>query len=300
LEEKIIMAKTLNIIGSGKVGKTLARLLHTTGACEILDINSNDPAAAVQAAEFIGAGRPIDSLKDMRPADIWMLTVPDTVITQVSEQLASAMKKRGRTFDNAPIAFHCSGFTPASALAPLGALGFRLASVHPNLTFAESSAAVDHFSGTPCGLEGDNSALDTLGPVFEAIGGLCFPVLTEHKALYHSAAIFSNNFTVVLQAIASEAWAAAGVPSDIAAKIQASLLQATVPNVLRLGHKALTGPAARGDMKVVHAQGAAVFAWQPDAGVIYQEMSRLARRLAVHRSPFEELSDPGKATLAGG
>lgn len=291
------MKKTLNIIGCGKVGMTLARLLHTTGACEILDIKGAELAAAAQAAEFIEAGRPVERLADMRPADIWMLTVPDTLITQVSGDLAMVLSERGTSVDDAPIAFHCSGFTPASALAPLGALGFRLASVHPNLTFAESAAAVDQFNGTPCGLEGDDTALSTLRPLFEAIGGLCFPVLTEHKALYHSAAVFSNNFTVVLQEIAREAWAAAGVPPDIAAKIHASLLEATVPNVLRLGHKALTGPAARGDMKVVHAQGTAVFGWQPDAGVIYQEMSRLARRLAVHRSPFEKVcADHDRAT----
>ena len=101
--------------------------------------------------------------------------------------------------------------------------------------------------------------------------------------------MFSNNFTVVLQAIACEAWAAAGVPAPIAAKIHAALLEATVPNVLRLGPAALTGPAARGDMKVVRAQGTVVFGWQPDAGVIYQEMSRLARNLALHKSPFDAI-----------
>lgn len=283
------MKKTLNVIGCGKVGQTLARLLQVGDVCEIQDITGTELDAAAQAAEFIGAGRPVEELADMRAADIWMLTVPDTLITQVSADLAMVLSERGISLGDAPTVFHCSGFTPASALAPLSALGFRLASVHPNLTFAEPTAAVEQFNGTPCGLEGDGTALDTLRPLFEAIGGVCFPVLTEHKALYHSAAVFSNNFTVVLQAIACEAWAAAGVPPEIAAKIHASLLEATVPNVLRLGHKALTGPAARGDMKVVHAQGTAVFGWQPDAGVIYQELSRLARRLAVYHSPFENV-----------
>lgn len=280
------MKKTLNIVGCGKVGQTLGRLLQASGACDIQDIAGADPASAVRAVDFIRAGRAVARLADMRPADIWMLTVPDTLITQVSGELAAVLSERGVAAGEAPIAFHCSGFTPAAALAPLGPLGFRLASVHPNLTFAEPAAAVDQFNGTPCGLEGDADALDTLRPLFEAAGGLCFPLLTEHKALYHAAAIFSNNFTVVLQSIASEAWAAAGVPADIAAKIQASLLKATVPNVLRFGPKALTGPAARGDMRVVHQQGTVVFGWQPDAGVIYQEMSRLARRLAVHQTPF--------------
>ena len=280
------MKKTLNIVGCGRVGQTLARLLHTSGACEILDITGGDMGRTSEAARFIQAGRPVQSLAEMRPANLWMLTVPDTRIGLVAEELAAVRSAAEPTTGGGSIAFHCSGFTPAAVLEPLRDRGFRIASVHPNLTFADPSAAVAQFNGAPCGLEGDDAALAELRPLFEAIGGLCFSVRAEHKALYHAAAVFSNNFTVVLQAIASEAWAAAGVPAPVAAKIQASLLEATVTNVLQLGAAALTGPAARGDMKVVHAQGTAVFDWQPDAGVIYQELSRLARNLALHRTPF--------------
>lgn len=284
------MKKKLNVVGCGKVGQTLTRLLSASGACEVQDIASRNIDLAAEAAKFIQAGRPVQSIAAMRPAEFWMFTVPDRLIGDAAAELAAALPPNDPAAGTGPIAFHCSGFTPASALAPLQSRGFRLASAHPNLTFAEPAAAVEMFNGTPCGLEGDASALVEVRTLLEAIGALCFPVRTEHKALYHAAAVFSNNFTVVLQAIASEAWAAAGVPASIAAKIHAALLEATVPNVLRLGSAALTGPAARGDMKVVRAQGTAVFGWQPEAGVIYQEMSRLARNLALHKSPFDTIN----------
>jgi predicted short-subunit dehydrogenase-like oxidoreductase (DUF2520 family) len=114
------------------------------------------------------------------------------------------------------------------------------------------------------------------------IGGECFAVPTESKPLYHAAAVFSSNFMAVLQAIAREGWAAAGVPAALIPSIHAALLRGSVDNLLALGPaKAITGPAARGDEAVVAAQGALVSQWHPEAGEIYRVMSVLARRLAT-------------------
>ncbi len=273
--------KTLNIIGCGKVGQTLGHLFHASGACSIQDLKASRPSHAQAAARFIGAGTTVETLAEMRPADLWLITVPDTLIRAVAAELAAALRRRPPPAGDAPVAFHCSGFLPASALDPLGEIGLRLASAHPVLTFADPSQAVRHFPGAPCGIEGGNAALAIVQPLLEAIGGNCFPVQTALKPLYHAAAVFSNNFTVVLQAIAHEAWLAAGVPEELARQIQASLLRATTENVIQLGPRALTGPAARGDHEVVRLQGAEVLGWHPEAGLLYQELSRLARRLAV-------------------
>jgi predicted short-subunit dehydrogenase-like oxidoreductase (DUF2520 family) len=278
--------KTLNVVGCGKVGQTLARVFHASGACMVQDLKGIDLAEANRAGAFIQAGRPVEALRDMRPADLWLVTVPDTRIASVAADIAAASS--GAT---TAVAFHCSGFLPASTLAPLRALGWTLASTHPVLTFADPGAAVTQFPGTPCGLEGDEDALEVLRPLFAAVGARCFPVQTQRKPLYHAAAVFSSNFTVVLQAIAREAWAAAGVPDDLAPSIQASLLKATVENVAELGPRAITGPAARGDAQVVRNQGADVFRWHPEAGVVYQELSRLARRLSLQQSTLP--SEPG-------
>jgi predicted short-subunit dehydrogenase-like oxidoreductase (DUF2520 family) len=66
----------------------------------------------------------------------------------------------------------------------------------------------------------------------------------------------------------------------MAAQMQRGLLTATVENVLALGPKAITGPAARGDVDVVRAQGAAVAEWHERAGLLYRELSALAAALA--------------------
>ena len=240
-----------------------------------------------KAAAFIGADRAVSAIDQMRPADVWMLTVPDTWIAQVSAELAAtSVSLDAQSSTRRPVAFHCSGFLPSSVLSPLASIGWHVASVHPVLTFASPESAVEQFQGAQCGVEGDSAALEVLQPLFAATGALCFPVIGERKALYHAGAVFSSNFTVVLQAIAREAWAAAGVPDEVALKIQESLMRATTENVMSLGPKAITGPAARGDVQVVRAQGAEVSRWHPDAGALYSELSLLAGRLAKHRSTF--------------
>ena len=121
-----------------------------------------------------------------------------------------------------------------------------------------------------------------LQQLLEGVGGRCFEVHSEHKALYHAAAVFCSNYLVVLQAIAREAWQAAGVPEALLPDIHAALLQATVTNTLQLGPTgAITGPAARGDNEVVRLQGECVQDWHPQAGEIYRQMAVLARQLAT-------------------
>ena len=264
----------LNLIGAGGVGTTLFRLFSGCKGVEVQDIHGRDAERLARALAFIGSGRGVDDLAAMRAADIWVLAVPDTRIGEVAGALA-ALSPPGPA-----VAVHCSGFMPAQEMAPLGALGWSLASAHPVMTFADPAAAAEGFAGTFVGMEGDADAVARVAPVLEAVGARTFPIRDGGKPLYHGAAVMANNLAVVLQAVAREAWAEAGVPAEIAAALNKGLLDATARNVDALGPQAaLSGPAARGDWDVVTRQGNAVAAWHPDAAVSYRNLSLLARRL---------------------
>ena len=259
---------TVNIIGAGRVGRTFLRLLGTRAQ----DIGSANRASAKAAVRETGHGHACD-LGAMRPADIWFLTVPDTQIGSAAEALAE-------TQSLSAIAVHCSGFHTADIMAPLRAKGWQLASAHPNLSFADPVSAAASFPGTPCGLEGDAEALDIIENLLRDLGATPFRIESDKKAIYHAAAVFSNNFATVLQAIAREAWAEAGVSDEVAAGLNENLLKATLANVTRFGPaEALTGPAARGDAEVVMAQGRAVADWNATAGNLYRDFSDMAERL---------------------
>jgi predicted short-subunit dehydrogenase-like oxidoreductase (DUF2520 family) len=251
-------------------------LLQQQGQARVQDLYSRSVSSAEQAARFVGAGQPVAQLAQMRSADVWLLSVPDAHVAAVAQDLVDA---QGGSLAGS-LVFHTSGFLSAAVLQPLQEVGCQVASAHPVLNFASPETGVRQFAGTPCGLEGDVRALAWLHTALAAMGGRCFEIASADKPLYHAAAVFSSNFTVVLQGLAQDAWRSAGVPADMLAPLTDVLLKSTVDNVLTLGPaRALTGPAARGDTAVVQAQGAIVRQWQAPAGEVYALLSQLATEL---------------------
>lgn len=268
--------KTLNLIGCGRVGRTLGRLWQQHQTLQIQDVLTTSPESAQAAVDFMGAGHAVASLAQMRPADFWLIAVPDRQILESASVMAQTLAGMPPA-----MAFHASGALGSAVLAPLRERGWHVASAHCILSFATPAAAVQQFAGTPCGLEGDAAALHELRSVFTAIGAECFAVAADKKVLYHAAAVFGTNFLPVLQALAEDLWRDSGVPPELLPRLRASLLRNAVDNVLALGPAdALTGPAARGDTALVQRQGQAVSDWDPTAGEAYRALSELARRLA--------------------
>lgn len=268
---------TLNLVGAGRVGKTLGRLWHTSGLLQIQDVLTTSATSAQAAVDFIGAGRPLSDPALWRPADLWLLAVPDRQIAASARQLAA--------LGLAPAtAFHASGALPAAELAPLQSAGWQIASAHCILSFADPAAALQQFPGTVCALEGQTEATTLLRPLFDQLGARCFDLPGENKLLYHAAAVWATNFLPVLQAQAEALWQHSGVPAEFLPGLRERLLHNAVDNLLALGPAgALTGPAARGDMALVQRQGAAVSRLDPQAGAAYTALSQLAAQLARDR-----------------
>lgn len=274
---------TLNLVGAGRVGQTLAHRWQHQRCFAIQDVLTTSLASAQAACGVIGAGHAVASPAALRQADVWMLAVPDAHIASSAQALADAVPD-GAAGAVAPVVFHCSGAQSAQALAPLAARGWQVASAHCILSFANVATALQQFPGTPCALEGDASACAILRPAFTAIGARCFDVRSEDKLLYHAAAVFATNFLPVLQATAENLWQATGMPAELVEHLRATLLRNAVDNITTLGpQRALTGPAARGDTAAIARQGAAVAAWDAQTGEAYAALSALALRLAANQ-----------------
>lgn len=277
------MASTLNIVGAGHVGRVLGRLFSRRGVFDLQDVLTRSQASAQAAVDFIGAGHAAGSHEALRPASVWMLAVSDDRIAEVARQLASTGEWKGA------VVFHCSGAKASSELEPLRAAGALVASVHPVRSFADPRQVADAFDGTFCGVEGDADALALLNPAFAAIGARVVTIDASAKTVYHAASVFASNYLTTVLDAALRAYQAAGIPADVARELARPLATETLANVFRLGPEmALSGPIARGDAATVTRQQAAVEAWDPATGVLYEALAGatwdLARRKHAPRA----------------
>lgn len=273
------MARILNIVGAGQVGKVLGRLFALHASFVIGDVLNRSFASSQQAVAFIGAGAPAADLASLRPADLYLLAVPDDQIVACCAALADS----GQLHPDS-IVFHCSGALSSRDLQPAIAAGAAVASVHPVRSFADPAQVAQHFAGTFCSIEGDVRATMVLESALRSIDAQPVAIQAEAKTLYHAASVFACNYLVTLIDTALNAYIASGIPAPLARQLAQPLVMETVGNIFRLGpEQALTGPIARGDMATVARQQCAVSAWQQPAGVAYQAMADLTLALAQRK-----------------
>ncbi|MEQ6289125.1 Rossmann-like and DUF2520 domain-containing protein [Vogesella sp. GCM10023246] len=267
---------TLNIIGAGRLGKTLAKLAQRSGQYRIGAVVCRSLPAAQQACAFIGAGQPCASVQALPAANLTLLAVPDGAIASVAAELAAS-----GTLAAGSVAFHASGVGEAALLAPLAAAGVHCASLHPAFSFAEPARAAQGFAGTRCALEGDAAAFPVLRDFAHAIGGVPFDLAPGGKAAYHAALSIASNYLVTLHDLAARVAAQAGMADEVAAAVLGGLMRQTLENTLALGPQAaLTGPIARGDAGTV-ARHRAVLLTADDA--LYCALGRATATLAADR-----------------
>ncbi|MDB5854761.1 MAG: hypothetical protein JWR22_2802 [Herminiimonas sp.] len=276
--------KTLTLIGAGNLGRTLARLWADSGAFHIQDVACRRVDSAKRAVAFIGVGRPCAGMAELASADVFLIAVPDDALVESARQLASS----GLVTPNS-IVFHCSGSRCASEMTSVVQTGAAVASIHPVRSFARPEEVLKSFPGTYCGTEGDVAALSVLKPAFESIGAVLVPIEARHKMLYHAAAVFASNYLVTVIDMAVQAYAAAGVPRDVALPMLAPLVRNAVENVFLTGsdggpEAALSGPIARGDMDTVGKQYRALRDWDIETATLYRQLARRTVRLARRRN----------------
>jgi predicted short-subunit dehydrogenase-like oxidoreductase (DUF2520 family) len=273
------VARPLNIIGAGHLGRTLGRLFAASGAFAVQDVLTRSEASAREAIAFIGAGQAAAAPDRMRPADAVMLAVGDDQIEPVCAALAAAGALDG------VVVFHCSGAKSSAALQAAAAKGALTASVHPVRSFADPASVARGFAGTWCGVEGDARALALLEPALAAIGARPVAIDAAAKTVYHAASVFASNYLVTVLDAALRAYQAAGIPEDVARELARPLASETLENVFRLGARAaLSGPIARGDFATVARQQAALDGSDPATGELYRALAEATARMAARRS----------------
>lgn len=235
------MRPAISIIGTGKVGTTLARLWFKMGY-KIEAVYNRSPEKAKQLALDTGA-RLVDSPGDaVENADIVFLTVPDDAIETVAMELQN-VSWQGKAV------VHTSGVASIDKLAVLVESGAMTGSLHPAFPFADVNSAMENLSGATFAIETNNSLLEQwLGELVTVLEGKVIKIPPGKKAQYHAALVFASNYTVSLYAIARNLLEDLNADSGAIDNALMVLLQATVDNIRKQGiPDALTGPLTRAD-----------------------------------------------------
>lgn len=283
------MRPAIALIGPGKVGCAVTQRLRTAGY-PVVAVVGRDQARVQAACRFIGCPETVASLTLAQAvkAKIILLAVPDDQIeNQAKELQALAPLATDQTL------IHFSGLHPAALMRqPCSAA--KTLSIHPLLPFADRKRASEQLTGCPCALEGDSAALSQGQELITAIGGTAFPIASDKKALYHTAACIASNFFVTLLGTARDLLSQCGLAEEQALPLLLPLIQASLDNAKTLGPEAgLTGPIVRGDRRTVQQHQQALESLAPELLPLYRLLGEKTVELAVKsgRLPLAQAKD---------
>lgn len=232
--------RRVRVIGAGRAGRSFA--------------------AALDAVDWdvVGVlGRDDDVAGAARGVDLVLVATPDRAVRTVA----------GAVSPGDAVVAHVAGSLGLEVLAP----HHRRGAVHPLMSLPDPEVGAARLrSGGWFAVAGDPIA----ALVVADLGGRCFEVADDDRAVYHAAACVASNHLVALLGQVERLAGSVGVPFEA----YMDLVRGSVDNAGRLGPgAALTGPAARGDDETIARHRAAL---PRDERASYDAMVHEARRLA--------------------
>ena len=240
----------VSIIGAGRLGTALGVALLQRGY-SIESLVARRAQKARYAASLLDAKPQVlaaKQLTSLRPADVFLITVPDDQIASVAAEL-SRLKFEAT-------ALHTSGALSSDVLAALRERGWHTGSIHPLISVSDTGASLE---GAFWSVEGDAAALRSGKAIVRDLGGQSFSIRSEHKPLYHAAAVMVSGNVVAQFDVALEMLMHCGLNRKTARSILLPLIASTVRSLeSKDPAQALTGTFSRGDVETVKRHLAAL------------------------------------------
>jgi len=265
------MARTVSIVGAGRVGISLGTHLRKLG-WRIGAVVARSESTARAAVRRIGAGKPFDRpAADVCAADLILFATPDDVLPAIASELA---RKAGAGCKG-KIVLHTSATLDRSALAPLARLGASTGSLHPMQAFG--GKVVPKLKGVIFGIEGDARARRLAQSIAKSLGGIPVVIETADKPAYHAAAVMAGGSIYPVLEAGLQLLISVGFTRQRASQTLLPLLRQIFDNIERIGPRAAwTGPLSRGDYAVVAKHMDALRRYPPEFRKSYAALARLA------------------------
>jgi len=268
-----LVSDLINVVGAGRVGKSLAKALKLKN-WEIGIIANRSFENSKKAVKFIGGGRPTTTKSKESPEGILLICVPDDVLENLKEIL------KNWDLRNLTSIIHTSGALSSDVL-DFAPENVGRASLHPVKAFANPLESFKSLRGVYFGIEGDEIGARDALKIVESLEGIPFNIKTTSKLLYHLSAAIASNFTVGLFWLAELLQNECGIPNNVSKKILLKLMEGTLENLSKLEtQKALTGPVIRGDWKLIEREKEELQRVFPEFVDLFNENIKLLKRVS--------------------
>ena len=269
------------IVGAGKVGTVLGRVLREEGA-RITAVVSRSRASARTTGRFLRCANVSTALTAIpRETDCVFITTPHDAVEEVARTLAGL---EGLDFPAMAVC-HASGMLTAAALEPCAVRGAAVFSFHPLQTFPRDFAPRDilpRARGICYGVDGSARGVRMARRLARVLCGRIIVIPPARRVLYHAACVVaSNHLTTMLAEV--EAMLHAVLPRERRfMEVFRPILDATLANVAATSPAAaLSGPVARGGIGTVARHLEAVRDAVPELLPYFTRMSLETVRLAA-------------------
>ena len=240
--------------------------------------------ATRRAARFIGQGRPAGVADpELMKAPVLLLTTTDTALEGIARELAS--RGDGKRAWQGKVVLHTCGSLPSAVLRPLQLRGAAIGSLHPYQTIPSPRAGARNLRGAFWGIEGDRRAVQVAKRWVKLLEGTAFSIDPKNKTLYHLSAFLVCPTLVTLMEQSTRVLGQAGVPERISRPMLRRFVVETAENFSEMGVRALTGPAVRGDWKIIRAHMVALRKAAPGFLPVYRALLTAMLRLTGRKAP---------------
>jgi predicted short-subunit dehydrogenase-like oxidoreductase (DUF2520 family) len=273
----------VTIIGAGKVGSVLGRILAEEGERVVCVISRTLPSAR-RAAAFIGTRVFSTRLSDIPvETDLIFITTPHGAIEDVARALAQVEHFRFRRL----AVCHASGILTARALQPLAERGATVFSFHPLQTFPRDfhpRAILPSARGIVYGVDGSPGAIVRARRLARSLRGRVLLVPPERRVLYHAACVVASNHLTTMLRVVQGMGERCGMKPDAFWAVFGPIVEATLRNVAGSSPaEALSGPIARGGIETLSLHLDAVREASPELIPYFVAVSRETVRLALDK-----------------
>lgn len=220
----------VTVIGSGNVAQHLIKVFLQTKEVSLVQAFARQPKSLLH---LLPKEQITNDFNALQEADVYIISVTDNAINEVSSQLPFKNK----------LVVHTSGTSSLKVLDSKNRKGV----FYPLQTFSKNKEV--NFSSIPLCLEAENEEdYKTLEQLAKAISNKVYNISSEQRKSLHVAAVFVSNFVNHMYVIGSEICETNNVPFEVLQP----LIQEVANKITALSPKeAQTGPALRNDTKTI-------------------------------------------------